>query len=337
MNFVTQIGTEPAILGGGRPSGRPGPHQLKKPEVTVTTSDGIELAVRDYRPQSISHTVVLLHELCVSDAVWLRQIDYLNRLHGKNIRVISYDHRGHGRSSCASADTYHIDQLASDLADVLTALNVSDPLTVVGHSMGGMTALAYLARSSADRPVDPQGLVLAATTAGRLVQQGLGRLLATPGAGALLTLLGHLPKQALDALAGPVCSTLSRIWPAQRTMLTTVRSRIASAPVPTAAGFLPTLRSYDQYEILDGIRANTVIVSGGTDPLTPASHSEELASAIPGAEHMHLPHAGHMLPREAPDVINQAIRRAMHPQDTEPLANGGQDICTSTTGLRIGA
>ena len=337
MNFVTQIDTEPAIRGRRRTAGRPGPYQLKKPEVTVTTSDGIELAVRDYRPQSISHTVVLLHGLCVSDAVWLRQIDYLNRLHGRNIRVISYDHRGHGRSSCASADTYHIDQLASDLADVLTALNVSDPLTVVGHSMGGMTALAYLARSSADRPVDPQGLVLAATTAGRLVQQGLGRLLATPGAGALLTLLGHLPKQALDALAGPVCSTLSRIWPAQRTMLTTVRSRIASAPVPTAAGFLPTLRSYDQYEILDGIRANTVIVSGGTDPLTPASHSEELASAIPGAAHMHLPQAGHMLPREAPDVINHAIRHAMHPERTEPFANSIHNISTSTTGLGIAA
>ncbi|MGB1223972.1 MAG: alpha/beta fold hydrolase, partial [Mycobacterium sp.] len=327
----------PATLGGGRPSGRPGPHQHKSPKVTVTTRDGIQLAVRDYRPQSMGHTVVLLHGLCVSDAVWLRQIDYLNRLHGKNIRVISYDHRGHGRSSRASVDTYRIDQLASDLADVLTALDVGDPLTLVGHSMGGMTALAYLARSSADRPVDPQGLVLAATTAGQLVQRGLGRLLATPGAGALLTLVDHLPKQALDALAGPVCSTLSRIWPAQRAMLATVRNRIANTSVPTAAGFLPTLRSYDQYETLDGIRANTVIVSGGTDPLTPASHSQELASAIPGAAHVHLPHAGHMLPREVPDVINHAIRQAMHPDGSEPFANSNHDICTNTTPLKMGA
>lgn len=89
-------------------------------------------------------------------------------------------------------------------------------VTVVGHSMGGMTALAYLARPSADRPVDPQGLVLVATAAGKLAQRGLGRLLTTRGSGALLTLVNHIPKKALNALAGPVCSTLSKIWPAQR-------------------------------------------------------------------------------------------------------------------------
>ena len=49
--------------------------------------------------------------------------------------------------------------------------------------MGGMTALAYLGRPAEDRPVEPDGLVLVATAAGRLSERGLGRLLATRATG----------------------------------------------------------------------------------------------------------------------------------------------------------
>ena len=72
-----------------------------------------------------------------------------------------------------------IDRLAADLDEVLTALNVTAPLTLVGHSMGAMAALAYLSRPARERSVDPHGLVLVAAAAGKLAQRGLGRLLGT--------------------------------------------------------------------------------------------------------------------------------------------------------------
>jgi pimeloyl-ACP methyl ester carboxylesterase len=81
--------------------------------------------------------------------------------------------------------------------------------------------------------------------------------------------------------------------------------------VSTAAGFLPTLCDYDVYRTLGSVRAQTVVVSGGADLLTPPVHSRELVRAIRGAAHVHVPHAGHMLQYEAPHVINQAIRQAM--------------------------
>lgn len=67
---------------------------------------------------------------------------------------------------------------------------------------------------------------------------------------------------------------------------------LASTPVPTAVGFLPSLRSYDQYHTLGSIRANTIVVSGGADPLTPPSHHRDMAAGIPGAAHVHLPTLG---------------------------------------------
>jgi pimeloyl-ACP methyl ester carboxylesterase len=299
----------------------------RQDDVYVTTRDGVRLAVRDCGSRYAGHTVVFLHGLCLSQETWARQIDHLLRWYGGAVRVISYDHRGHGRSGQAPMSSYHIEQLADDLAQVLSARSVSGPLTLVGHSMGGMTALCYLARPSADRPVEPHGLVLAASAAGRLSERGLGRLLAVPVPGVLFGLINRTPARALRALAGHLCETLHRCrvggsadW---ATLATVTATALVSTPVPTAAGFLPSLRNYDQYHTLGSIRAKTIVVSGAADVLTPPSHSRDLAAAIPGAAHVHVPTAGHMLPQETPHIINAAVRRAMRPPDRARAASPG--------------
>lgn len=265
---------QPLGVGDRRTSGRSSVERGScQDEFWVTARDGVQLSVHDSGSRYPSHTVVFLHGLCLSRAAWTHQTDQLLERYGGAVRVISYDHRGHGRSGQAAMNSYRIEQLADDLAEVLTQRRVSGPLTLVGHSMGGMAALCYLARPVADRPIEPHGLVLVASAAGKLSERGLDRLLTNPDAAA--------------ALAG--------------------------SSAPTAVGFLPTLRTYDQYRTLGSIRAKTVIVSGGEDPMTPPAHSRDLADGIPGAAYVHLPKAGHMLPQQVPHVINAAIRRAMKP------------------------
>jgi pimeloyl-ACP methyl ester carboxylesterase len=299
---------------GGVGARRFRPIHRYRSEVYVMTRDGVRLAVRDGGPPRAEHTVVFLHGFCLTRASWSRQIDYLLRRYGQHVRVISYDHRGHGRSGGAPMSTYRIEQLASDLADVLVALKVSGSVTLVGHSMGGMVALTYLGQPATDRPVDPQGLVLVATAAGKLAERGLGRLLATPATAALVGLIDHTPEQALRVLAGPLCAILGRCYGygrAQRATLVSVAAEaLTTTPVSTAVGFLPSLRSYDQYGTLGSVRARTIVISGGADVLTPPAHSRELASGIAGATHVHLPYAGHMLAQQAPHVISDAIRQA---------------------------
>ena len=67
----------------------------------VRTCDGVRLAVCDTGPRTAEHTVVFLHGLCLNQTSWERQITYLLRRYGQSVRVISYDHRGHGRSAGA--------------------------------------------------------------------------------------------------------------------------------------------------------------------------------------------------------------------------------------------
>lgn len=280
----------------------------------VTVRDGVRLSVRDQGPIHAEATVVLLHGLCLEKGSWAGQIRHLTRQWGGRIRIISYDHRGHGKSDSAPKRTYTVTKLAEDLADVLTALHVSGPVTLAGHSMGGMVALAYLGRPPADRPVEPHGLVLAATAAGRLAERGVARLLASPATDLLCGLAAFAPQRAIRLLTKPVCATLAlQVGSDARSTLAALfaNALAATTSLDSAIGFLPGLRSYDQTSTLGSVRAQTIVLSGGFDVLTPPSHAHELVAAIPGASHEHLPAAGHMLLQEAVHAVTDAITRTI--------------------------
>jgi pimeloyl-ACP methyl ester carboxylesterase len=250
---------------------------------------------------------------------WSIQMTQLIRLWGNNIRIVSYDHRGHGDSGSASMQTYRIDRLADDLADLLVALRVTGPLTLVGHSMGGMVALAYLGRPTSKRPIDPESLVLVATAAGKLGSHGLGRLLSTPATGLLYHLVHRLPRVGTDEivqfLARPVCVALTRYGgygdAAPKSLVTASAAAINATPSTTKVGFLRGLKEYDSTQTLSSITAKTTIISGGADKLTPMWHARELADGIPGATLISRPTAGHTLLHEVPLVITEAISSAI--------------------------
>jgi pimeloyl-ACP methyl ester carboxylesterase len=285
-------------------------------ERTVTTRDGVSLSVREYGSRSCAdHTVVLLHGLCLDQTAWDDPLRLLLRRWGRKIRVITYDHRGHGQSGQAPIRTYRIDQLASDLADVLAAMDITGPLTLAGHSMGGMTALAYLSQATSARPADPVGLVLVATAAGKVAERGMGRLLASPAARLLGGLLQRLRQETAErmirTLAQPVCAALAGGGGFGDDERSNFRSMSAGVigrnSMTTAAGFLANMRDYDVYRALGGICAQTRIISGGADAMTPSSHADDMAERIPGAVHTYVADAGHMMLHDIPEVVTAAI------------------------------
>ncbi|CQD24552.1 alpha/beta hydrolase [Mycobacterium lentiflavum] len=301
----------------------------------VPTADGVVLAVNDFGSRHPRHTIVFLHGLCLNSSTWDAHIERLRREYGPDVRLISYDHRGHGRSGSAALSSYTIDQLGDDLAQVLRALNVAGSLTVVAHSMGGMTVLAYLQRPIPQRPADPTGLVLVATAAGKLTERGLGRLLGAPGIARLLTLGTYTPEHLLCGFLKPVCAAMTHLGnrlPASTLAAMTLTALTMTAP-STALGFLPALRTYDLYPALHAIRARTTIISGAADPITPPAHGRDMAAAIPGARYISVPGAGHMLPRQASAVIDRAIADAMTPwpirQTPTRTARSGPSQCST--------
>lgn len=279
----------------------------------IVARDGTSLSVTEWSGPSTRRTVVFLHGLCLSHGAWSIQVRHVLRRFGADTRVIAYDHRGHGDSGPAAMNTYRIGQLAEDLDDVLDTLDVSGPLVLVGHSMGAMAALTYLSEGS--RAAEVAGLVLVATAAGGLAAQGVGRLLHSPALDPLTGLCARLPARAGRVLTAPVRVVLEQVCALggarSGALAAVVANALATTPLSTAVGFLASLRDFDATPHLDRITAHTTILSGGVDRLTPPSLSREMAAAIPGAGHVHIPTAGHMLPQHESPAVNAAVTAAV--------------------------
>lgn len=281
-------------------------------QMSVRTDDGVTLHLTVRGPRSAPCTVVFLHGLCLSQVSWTPQIDALVGGFGPMVQVVCYDHRGHGRSMAGPATSYTIDRLADDLDAVLRAVAPTGSLVLIGHSMGAMAALTHCGRPAGSNTRGVAGLVLAATAAGHLTQFGLGQLLMTPGVSTLLHLIQRAPGPALGPLrrllAGPVCRGVS-LWRGSRSgclLAEVAADALATTSLRTAVGFLPSLALFDQYCALGSIRAKTVVISGGTDLLTPAVLAEDIVARIPGSRHLHLPRCGHMI-QQAGEELHEVI------------------------------
>ena len=109
---------------------------------TVTTRSGARLFVRDWGHGA---PVLLLPGWAMSSDLWAT---VMLRLVESGRRAISYDRRGHGRSSDPGPMDY--DSLADDLRDVMEALDLR-ACTVVAHSGAGGEVLRAITRHGASR------------------------------------------------------------------------------------------------------------------------------------------------------------------------------------------
>ncbi|MGH3370813.1 MAG: alpha/beta fold hydrolase, partial [Nocardioidaceae bacterium] len=104
---------------------------------TVTTSDGVELAVYSTGDDATRPTVVLVHGFPDDHTAWDGIVERLAEDH----HVVTYDTRGTGASAKPRriAD-YRLDQLAADLRAVLDHVDTGAGVHLVGHDWGSVQA-----------------------------------------------------------------------------------------------------------------------------------------------------------------------------------------------------
>jgi pimeloyl-ACP methyl ester carboxylesterase len=102
----------------------------------VTTIDGCEIY---YETKGQGPAIAFVSGFMGITEIWERQIEYFS----KKYQCIAFDNRGAGRSDKPFPRVaYGVETHAKDLNKILNKLDI-DYVVIVGHSMGGNTALVY--------------------------------------------------------------------------------------------------------------------------------------------------------------------------------------------------
>jgi pimeloyl-ACP methyl ester carboxylesterase len=182
---------------------------------------------------------------------------------------------------------------------------------VVGHSMGGMSLVAWAGSHVVE------GRIRAAA----LVSTGMSSLAAE-----MALLPTSIPFRARSEILTPLMGGSLPIVPLSTPISRWLNRYVLFGPTVSAAhlafiepmccgmnpkyraGAAAAMRELDLIESLSGLVVPTLVVAGELDRLTPASHSRRMVAALPHVfEFVLMPETGHMVPLERPDELLEAL------------------------------
>lgn len=220
------------------------------------------------------------------------------------VRVVAYEHRGHGASARALVETYTIGDQAEDLHALIGALALERPI-VAGTSAGGFASLVYATRY----PSEPRALVLIGTA---------------PSGGFMARATANAERRGTPEIV----AAYRRLWDGSlrdsvefRRAFETIQPLYYHDPrrAPTSlAGrsFDPDtrhalIRDYARYDVrpeLSKIAVPTFIGVGRHDWICPVEESEEICRLVPHAELHVFERSGHSPQAEEPEAFFGRLR-----------------------------
>jgi pimeloyl-ACP methyl ester carboxylesterase len=302
---------------------------LHSEAIEVTCDDGVVLhaEVDEVAPYADSNaarrrkphddvTLVFAHGYALNLDCWHFQRVAFRGKH----RMAFYDQRSHGRSQRGDREHATIDQLGDDLERVLETVAPTGKVILVGHSMGGMSVIAFAERHPETFAKRVAGVALIATTAGglqvhrtvsRWIPDNVGQLVAPRLIAALakapeLVDSARRPGSNIGFLVADMFAFGRKDVPAAEVEF--LDEMLAGTKFDVLAEFFPNFTQLDKFEHLatfDGVP--TTIICGTKDRLTSIGHSRKMAERLPNAKLVECPGAGHMVIFESREQVNEAL------------------------------
>lgn len=237
--------------------------------------------------------LLLVHGFPLDHTMWRGQLDAL----ADAGHVIAPDLRGLGRSE-ATGPVVTMKQFADDLAALLDALGVRQPVVFCGLSMGGYIGWEFWRKHQqrvaslilCDTRAAPDSLEAAAA------REEAAETALSEGTAALVE--GMLPK----LLAASTLEQQPEIADAVRRMIE------AAPPVGVAAALRGMAQRRGGEELLAEINVPALLIVGREDPISPPSEMQSMAKRMSQARLTVIEDAGHLAPLEQSEPVNAAIR-----------------------------
>lgn len=252
------------------------------------------IAYYDSAPGDTAAKVLLLvHGFPLAASMWEPQFKSVPA----GWRFVAPDMRGFGGSTLEpEGESPSIDDYAGDVIDLVRELALATPV-VGGCSMGGYVTMGVLRIA----PRLPRALVLADTRAGADTSEGRA---------ARRTTLALLEREgpsgiARDMLPKLLGRTTQEESPDIESNLRRVIKQQSAPAIRSAIERM--MHRPDSHAVLKNVSVPTLVVVGQEDTLTPAADAEKLAAAIPAAELVVVPRAGHFANLEQPALFNAAL------------------------------
>ena len=305
---------------------------LRSAPVTVVADDGVTLHVEVDELEAPAATgamdrllrrtaaaprvtVVFVHGYFLNLDCWHIQRAAYRGL----VRAVYYDQRSHGRSGSSDRAHSTIDQLGRDLHTVLDEVAPDGPVVLVGHSMGGMSIVAFAEQFPEQIGTRVVGIGLISTTAGgldpgRMLLPMLPARLTGPLATSAVRTL-HLGHRVIDGLrrAGSAVATVATDRFAfgdsvPKGYVEFVDEMLAATPFEVVADFFPNFAGLDKFHTVAALGAVPVsVICGTADKMTSIGHSRKLQSRIPGSRLLECEGAGHMVIMERHELVNAEL------------------------------
>lgn len=223
--------------------------------------------------------IVFAHALGADLSIWDNVIARLP----DTLRIISYDIRGHGRSSVPDG-LYSMGALVRDAEQLLDHLNIRD-CVFVGLSLGGM-----IAQGLAVKRLDQIRALVLSNTAAKLSTKQIWQ-----------SRMDQLHREGLEP---QIDTILSRWFTAPYRKANDITHWRATLQHQSPEGYLgcaAAISGTDFYTPTSGLRLPTLGIAATQDPATPPDLVRETVDLIPGSRTELIRRAAHLPCVEQPD------------------------------------
>ncbi|MBI2082614.1 MAG: alpha/beta hydrolase [Deltaproteobacteria bacterium] len=256
--------------------------------------------------------IICCNGLAVSTFFWI----YLEQHFKNRFQVVTWDYRGHGRSSLKkNPKNYTLPALTQDLLAVLKALKIKKGV-FVGHSMGTQLILEFYRRY----PKYVSAIVSCLGYYGHPMDYFFN-ISISPLIFRLIYFLGtSFPKQAnliskLFLLWNPLASWMGGILKVMNTGMISREdmnryiNHVTSVEPLLFSTLLKSSQENSAEDLLQKIKVPTLIIAGEDDQFTPAWISKKMHRLIPKSEILNIHRGTHASLVEQPDVIDLRIEK----------------------------